>query len=193
MIKYKKKKVVILAGIIVLLGLIIGTGIFLYLYFRDQKIIKEMPFLVFETSSAREDSIFFCSNGDMYQGFSEESFLMRPDEIAQRIQENRYDGLLRYLGNCGEKETRQMYVLFYRVCRNGKYQLERPLLVPTSQQNGGKRYSGRCRDYCGYYFNDDGKLNIMPIYSDLEECWCSDERAYKVVDWMHDCIVKCAQ
>ena len=192
MIKYKKKKVVILAGIIVLLGLIIGTGIFLYLYFRDQKIIKEMPFLVFEANSTREDCIFFCSNGDMYQGFSEESFLMQLDEIAQRIQEDRYDGLLRYLGNCGEKETRQMYVLFYRVCRIGEYQLERPLWVPTSQQTRSREYSGRRRYYNGCYFYD-GKLDMMTIYTDREECWCSDERAYKVVDWMHDCIVKYAQ
>ena len=157
-------------------------------------VIRKMPFLAFYSNGTREDGVYFCSNGDMYQGFSEESFLMPPDEIAQRIQNNDYDGLLKYLGNCGAAKTRQMYVLFHKVYMNDNYRLKDS---PYGEPQGGILGSGRDYDskhqyWAGYFFDEEGKFNIGIFYISDDGKVCSDKRAYIIVKWMYQCLVKYA-
>ena len=53
-----------------MLGCALCVGNMIYCWI----VISKMPFLAFYSNGTREDGVYFCSNGDMYQGFSESRF-----------------------------------------------------------------------------------------------------------------------
>ena len=194
----RKQIYIICAGIALSILVICVIGIVHKI--TDQKntdlILKKMPYIVFYSNSSRTDGVYFCSNGDMYLGYSEDAFEMPWEEIAKKIQNNEYDGLLKFLGNCGSEETRQKYLLFYEVCVNDSYHMERNSHEePKGKaygQNSGQEYDARHRYWIGVTLDDNGKMKLHEFYISAEKRECSDERAYEIVQWMYDCLVRYA-
>lgn len=179
---------------IIILLLMIGSSLCMGLIIYNQQNNRPMPDIVFYTNSTRIDSLFFCSNGDLYLGFSEESFLMSMEDVSKRIQQNDYGDILKYVGNVGEGKIKRMYAFYQNVCLKDGYHLEcSSYLVP----NGGREYDDFNRGWYGIYFDERGQMKLSTIYRSRDregaEYECSDVRAYTLVKWMHKCMIKYAR
>ena len=198
MMKNKKRSFCIIGAAALIALLVVGLITFMvYIDFQQKiTIYDRMPFIAFYSNTTREDGIYICSNGDMYQGVSEESFLMASEDIANRIKNKEFDGFLKYLGNCGEDKTKQMYVKFYRICVNETYRVERRSYEEpknaTKESNGSQGFETYHRYWFGFYADENGIVNPCEIYISKEGLVCSDTRAYKIVEWMYDCLVQYA-
>ena len=73
----------------------------------DQKntdqILKKMPYIVFYSNSSRTDGVYFCSNGDMYLGYSEDAFEMPWEEIAKKFRTMSMTDYLNFWGIVDQK------------------------------------------------------------------------------------------
>ena len=193
----KKKTMRIIIGVLLLIFFLIGSFvIILYKYKRKKTIIEKMPYIVFCSNTTRMDDVFVCANGDIYLGYTEDSFIMPIEEIEKRIINNQYEGLLVYLGNCGVEETMEMYNLFYEVCVNDTYRFTGQSYIEPknndeiSENEAG--YNSISRNWYGFYLDNNGENRLIEIYISNKGYECSDKRAYKIIEWMYDCLVKYA-
>lgn len=145
---------------------------------------KQIPYIAFKYNTRRENSLYICSDGKIFVSTSEEAFMMAKEEIITKIKQNDYSDILEYVGTTKPAKVRKMYRLFSRVVLKEDYRVRRLYYaVPASAE-----YGGTVGYWYGVYSGGDGKLKVKTIYHSNSEEYCSDKRAYKIVDWMYECL-----
>lgn len=153
---------------------------------------KRIPYIAFMYNSTREDCLYICSDGDIYASTSEESFVMSHEEVIDKIKQNDYSDILKYVGKTNARKVRKMYRLFSRVVLDEDYYVDYiSNSVPASTEYEGKNgkwygiYACEADEYEGC---EEGELwSCVIYYSNADRC-CTDKRGYKIVDWMYECL-----
>ena len=171
-------------SIIMILILLIISVTTVLVVIRNKKLEQQIPYIAFAENSTREDSIYICSDGDIYAATSEDAFTMDFAEMAEKIQEDDYADVLEFVGTTDAKKVKKMYRLFSSVVLNEDYRVKsKKKIVPTSQEYGGK-----VRYWSGRYYDEEGELHTRCIYQSNVDKFCSDIRAYSIVRWMYNCL-----
>ena len=171
-------------SIIMILILLVISVTTVLVVIRNKKLEQQIPYIAFVENSTREDCIFICSDGDIYAATSEDAFTMDFAEMAKKIQEDDYADVLEFVGTTDAKKVRKKYRLFLKVVlRDGYYVTSKYKIMPTS-----KEYGGKVRYWSGIYYDDEGVLKSCGIYQSNADMVCSDIRAYKIVEWMYNCL-----
>lgn len=184
----QRKKGVIISVIVVLL--MIGGVLLVTLILKDNAQKRSGIPIAFFENMTREDCFFICSDGELYLGFSEETFLMSLEDIAERIQKNDYDDILKHVGSVSKKEVKEKYALFQEVCLAEGYHLDD---TSYDTPNGEHNYDDAKRFWMGVHPGEDGKMERTMIYQSGGTHACSDKRAYEIVKWMDELVVKYAK
>ena len=128
--------------------------------------------------------LHICSDGNIYAAISEEAFLKTPEELEKRIKENDYADMLKFKGTTDADKVYRMQRLMCKVAvKDGYYLLDKTIVGPN-----GNEYGGRIRYWNGYYYDEQGNVNVCGFYMSNSDKYCSDARAYIIVDWLYDSL-----
>lgn len=174
----KKKKWLIILLILAVVAVCVS---FLVIRIKQN---KRIPYIAFMYNSTREDCLYICSNGKIYAAVSEESFVMSHEKVIQKIKQNDYGDILEYVGSTNASKVCKMYRLFSKVVFSEDY------FVKDIRNFGPAltEYDGKEGHWYGLYSDEKGKLMTAVIYHSNVDKYCTDERAYKIVDWMYDTL-----
>ncbi len=175
----KRKKVIALIVILCIL-LLAGTVVFLVFDRNDWRI----PYIAFMENSTREDCLYICSDGDIYAAVSEVAFTTKTEELEKKIKEKDYADILEFVGTTDADKVYEMHQLMCKVAIKEGYYFEYESITAPK----GKEYGGKVRYWNGYYYNDEEAMEVCGFYRSNAGVICSDKRAYKIVEWMYDCL-----
>lgn len=179
----KKTKWLIIVPCVVIL---ICATIFIALKFEEDN--REIPYIAFMENFDRANCLYICANGDIYASTSEEAFSTPLAELSAKIQREEYADILEFVGTTDAKEVRKMYRLFCSVVlKEGYYCSNRTNTEPDAGGTSGG-YENKVRYWSGMYYNDKEKLVTKMIYESKSDKICTDKRAYKIVEWMYECL-----
>ena len=174
---------------ILLLFICIGSALFLMVRLIQN---KQIPYIAFMYNSTRENCLYICTDGDIYASTSEESFVMSHEEVIDKIKQNDYSDILKYVGKTNAGKVRKMYRLFSRVVLDEDYYVDYISMdVPASTEYGGKEgywYGIYESEYDEFNEIEEGELMTCAIYISNAGYYCTDKRGYKIVDWMHEVL-----
>lgn len=175
----------------ILFLIVILCGAAAFIIVRSKQRERPIPNVVFIQNSTREDCIYICSNGAIYAAMSEEAFITPISELDEKIQQNNYEDILELVGTTDPQKVRKMYSLFLSVVVNDRYRL-RPISneIPNGSTSvaAANNYENKKQYWTGIYYNDEGCLTTRGIYESRSDLICSDKRAYKIVQWIYDCL-----
>lgn len=175
-----KRKKVIVSILVLCILLLVGVAVSFLLCGKKHQV----PYIAFMENSTREDCLYICSDGNIYAAISEEAFTMTPEELERRIKENDYADILKFMGTTDASNVYRMHRLMCKVAIKGEYLLlDETIIEPDRDEYGEKK-----RYWNGYYYNEYGKVDVFGFYRSNSDVICSDKRAYKIVNWMYDCL-----
>ena len=171
-------------SIIMILILLIISVTTVLVVIRNKKLEQQIPYIAFMENRSRSECLFICANGDIYAATSEEAFTMDFSEMAEKIQEDDYADVLEFVGTTDAKKVKKMYRLYSVVVLNENYRVKsKKKIVPASHE-----YDDKVSYWSGLYYDDEGELMPRVIYHSNADKVCSDIRAYKIVEWMYNCL-----
>ena len=175
-----KRKKLIVSMVIFCIVALLGAAVFLGVSRKEHRI----PYIAFRVSSTIEDGLYICSDGDIYGAISDVAIKLTPEELEKRIKENDYADILKFKGTTDADKVYKMHRLMCRVVlKEGYYILDKTIVGPNS---GG--YEDKVRSWLGYYYDENGDVELVRIYKSNSDKYCSDARAYIIVDWLYDSL-----
>lgn len=168
----KKKRLLVL----LLLTVVVVCIAFLVIRIKQN---KRIPYIAFMHNADRAHCLYICSDGKIYASTSEESFVMDNADVIEKIRQNDYADILEYVGSTKAGKVRRMHRLFMRVVIDKEYYFKRPMIQLFEESKGRKQY------WSGMYYSEEGKPVTRSFYISNVTGKCTDERAYKIVDWMY--------
>lgn len=175
----------------ILFLLVIICCVIVFIIVRNKQRECPIPNVVFIQNSTREDCMYICSNGNIYASISEEAFITPLSELDEKIQQNNYKDILEYVGTADSQKVHKMYSLFLRVVLKDGYCLKpKSNIIPNGSigVSTANNYEDKRQYWTGIYYNDEGCLAYKAIYESGTDMVCSDKRAYKIVQWICDCL-----
>jgi len=175
----KKRRTVIVFSIGIILACI---AVLVIAKVRENR--REIPYIAFMENFDRSSCLYICANGYIYASTSEEAFTTPIAELSEKIQCNEYADILKFVGTTDARKVYNMYCLFEKVVVTEDYYI-------ASKSNSGPasdKYGEKVRYWTGIGYNEDGHLTYYTIYQSKSDKICSDKRAYKILEWMYECL-----